>query len=477
MEKQSADHERAYNLVGRLEASNHQDKSWLLLSVPNSLVRGVFDAMHEPGIELPPSGEKGGLKAHISVMRPEEIERIGGVEKITERGHQFHYSLGSLRRVQPAGWAEMSDCWFLSVHSPELERLRRSYGLTPLPLRGDSALPFHLTIAVRRKKILGVNDLCKAALSGPVLAKLALYLADGVRDEFESLARVLDYEPGIATLLIDPMTKRAHVVGQASDETRDRISQAFSLIDQPTDGLWVKAAYSPTVRRTLEMANLVPGTYPGGLKNHATPLTGMLTGGLLTAGLGYGTGKLLEKLFPEKWETGAIPRTLAVLGGGIGATPGAIQSMSAAMRGKSLLSRTDGGKMPEPNREFGAKLASSSGLNEQIDLPFRVDGFNRTVMTDPRIVGAIDPQTLLASTALVTAASYLPGPVDNNWVTPGQITRMAIGMGAGYSAASLVGRGLGVLMGMPKSTQENLKNTGMWAGALQAIVPHAFPSY
>jgi len=146
-----------YNLVGRLYLS---DSGWLMLSVPNALVRGVFSAMKEPGIELPPSGADDNLNAHISVFRPEEIAQLGGAEKVTERGKQFTYTLGRIYTVEPE-WAEMEKVWFIKVHSPELQELRRSYGLSSLPNNGK--YHFHITVAVRRKRVLGRNTVAKAS--------------------------------------------------------------------------------------------------------------------------------------------------------------------------------------------------------------------------------------------------------------------------------------------------------------------------
>lgn len=145
-------------LQGRLVASR---SGWALLTVPNQLVRGLFDAMDEPGVELPPGHEGGPFSAHISVMTGEELGRIGGPDKLTERGHTFHYQLGPIRSVEPAGWGEMSRVWFVEVQSPELKKLRASYGLTPLP-RGDHE--FHITVCVRRKRVLhAASGVAKAA--------------------------------------------------------------------------------------------------------------------------------------------------------------------------------------------------------------------------------------------------------------------------------------------------------------------------
>ena len=159
--KIAGDTSPSYAMSGMLygKTSEKHDGSWVMLSVPNALVRGVFAGMDEPGIELPPSSEAGGLMAHISVMRPEEIDIIGGLDKITERGKRFSYRIGGLTHCVPDGWKEMSDCWFLKVHSPELQQLRRSYGLSSLPKNGE--FDFHITVAVRRKGVLGRTDKAK----------------------------------------------------------------------------------------------------------------------------------------------------------------------------------------------------------------------------------------------------------------------------------------------------------------------------
>lgn len=145
----------SYGLAGRLYVSK---SGWGLLSVPNALVRGAFDALDEQGVELP-TNDDGMLQAHISVFRPEDIEQIGGKDKLTERGHSFRYTLGRVKTVTPQGWDEMSKVWMIEAHSPALERLRKSYGLSALPK--DGRFKFHITIGVRRKHILTNSDVSK----------------------------------------------------------------------------------------------------------------------------------------------------------------------------------------------------------------------------------------------------------------------------------------------------------------------------
>lgn len=140
--------ELSYGLGGRLYLSR---SGWLLLSVPNNLLRGAFAAIQEPGAELPWHSD-GTLNAHITVMRPEELEQIGGPDKVSERGQIFRYTLGPLQSVEPHGWSGMSRVWMIKVQSPALKRLRVSYGLSPLPK--DNQFEFHITVAVRRRGVL-----------------------------------------------------------------------------------------------------------------------------------------------------------------------------------------------------------------------------------------------------------------------------------------------------------------------------------
>jgi len=150
-----------YPLAGRLYFAK---SGWLLLSVPNALVRGVFDALTEPGAELPTAGVfnvpnvKGDLvNAHISVMTADEVASIGA-DKINERGHMFGYTLGGLKEIDVKNVDGVSKVWAIQVASPALSALRKSYGLSALP---NDDHPFHITVAARRKGVLLDNGKSK----------------------------------------------------------------------------------------------------------------------------------------------------------------------------------------------------------------------------------------------------------------------------------------------------------------------------
>ncbi len=156
-EKTAGDLPTVHALQGRLYLSS---SGWLLLSVPNALGRGAFDALAASGAELPSkdtNDPEATYNAHISVMSKDEVATIGP-NKLTERGHMFHYTLGPIKEVHPQGWDDVSKAWLIEVQSPELKALRKSYGLPPLP-HGDHE--FHITFAVRRKKVLQNNDVPK----------------------------------------------------------------------------------------------------------------------------------------------------------------------------------------------------------------------------------------------------------------------------------------------------------------------------
>ncbi len=146
--------ESVYALKGRLYLSS---SGWLLLDVPNPIVRGLFSALDVPGAELPPA--RGGFyRAHISVMDSDETAKIGP-DQISERGKLFAFNLGPLQVCEPDGWKEMSKVYFVRILSPALKALRCSYGLTPL-LRGHE---FHASVAVVKKNALRANGRSKAA--------------------------------------------------------------------------------------------------------------------------------------------------------------------------------------------------------------------------------------------------------------------------------------------------------------------------
>lgn len=149
MSKTAGTHEMVYSLAGRLQLSQ---AGWLVLSVPAQLIRGAFDALHEEGLELPQFFA-------IPVMSPSELYKIGGADKVTERGHNFNYTLGPVRSHEP-NRNGISRAWYIQILSQELKRLRQSYGLDSYPPNSHS---FQLPIGVRKTGTIQKGSVTKLA--------------------------------------------------------------------------------------------------------------------------------------------------------------------------------------------------------------------------------------------------------------------------------------------------------------------------
>lgn len=233
-----------------------------------------------------------------------------------------------------------------------------------------------------------------------------------------------------------------------------------------------------------------------------TPLASSLAGGLLGAGLGYVGGAAAEHLLPRSViERGRLRKLTALAGGALGAAPGValglssgsftdpnplmggprdvpadladdldpandrawgLDKLATAVEGLELVL---GGVEVEPMMKAAADVGGAGGLFVPT-IP--VDAFNRVVLADP-----FAPPALAAATVgLVTAADQAKGGLGV--VSPWDITRVAVGMGAGLSQAYLGGKVLGALAGLTPAAQRQLQAAGTVAGALKAVVPGLF---
>jgi hypothetical protein len=124
---------------------------FVYLEVPEALIDGFFKLIPGRGLDKPEvaSDKKEYVGAHISVMYPEEYEKIvKRRKKLREVGEDFSYTVDRLYSTTPENWDDVKEVFFLTVKSPELEALRKKYGLSK-KLNGHD---FHITLAVRRRK-------------------------------------------------------------------------------------------------------------------------------------------------------------------------------------------------------------------------------------------------------------------------------------------------------------------------------------
>jgi hypothetical protein len=218
------------------------------------------------------------------------------------------------------------------------------------------------------------------------------------------------------------------------------------------------------------------------------PLVTTLVGGLAGAGLGYGAGALGEAVMPNWPNKRRMRLSGALIGALAGMSPGAWQFSDNYLSGQPLMTPRAKGYSAADAKKFDNPLPPAS--QAMYDIPmlkasafypgtglvggnFDAEEFNDMVWRDPRVANRMDTPIQAAATGLVSGAASLGGR-KTKLVTPMDMGRIAAGMGSGYLSGALVGKALGLLMGMPQQTQDKLKNTGMMAGIISNVVPLVF---
>lgn len=280
-------------------------------------------------------------------------------------------------------------------------------------------------------------------------------------------------------------------------------------------GSWVKVAHSATLHRAGELANFFPGQYPGGIPNAPSPLAAMLTSGLLGAGLGWGAGKLIGSRLPRGYGDN-LARTGALLGGAVGAAPGALWGATNTLAGKgfndpSLLNHPAGAEpetypvaadganasqLPESSHTPGLlhdlqeaahnaplhrlklgsaylaaveKVASTFGtpdLREAHPADVNIDHLGRVLWDTGASPG-------LAATTMggMYAAQQLPDARSRpGWVTGNQLGQLAANAAGDYATGYLVGAAINAAVGTPYRASTLGAGTAV-LGVLGAVVP------
>lgn len=259
----------------------------------------------------------------------------------------------------------------------------------------------------------------------------------------------------------------------------------------------VKEASGPGALRPLwDLAQWTPNRF-NALLGGPTPLAALLAGGLLGGGAGYAGGRLAEHVLGEDVvEPGKLSRLGLLLGGTAGMAPGAYVG-SVAHREKTEKGQSGWPAWVEPNPLLGEEEKQSSSrflkaawddLREELgpapsgwfckegelsdgaglftnSIP--TDPFGRVILEDPRTPWGIR-QTAVG---LLDAAENATG---RGLVSPYDVGTIAAGMGSGMLSGMFVGKVLGALAGLTPQVQHTLQQTGMWAGALQGVVPLIF---
>jgi hypothetical protein len=147
--QKTGSHSPVHALSGRLQAG---PSGCIELTVPASLIRGVFDALNEPGAEFVVRNNR--TEAAIKVMTKAEVDKIGSPDKVTERGHSYNYTLGPIVELPANG--DYDKLWAISIDSKDLEDIRKSYGLETSPQLG-----FYIPVGCKKKRVTENNDVSK----------------------------------------------------------------------------------------------------------------------------------------------------------------------------------------------------------------------------------------------------------------------------------------------------------------------------
>lgn len=298
------------------------------------------------------------------------------------------------------------------------------------------------------------------------------------------------------------LTSNIYTDSHSTQEKLEKAGHKAAYVDvklsDKANWIFVKKAFPAwkAFKPITQAMNLAPAAWNKPLGQFGTsPLFSMLTSGLLGGGLGYLGGALAEQILPEDYmERGTLRKNTALLGALAGAA-GPAYLGSVGQRNWTDPNRSSWNAWIEPNVFFGAQkqaihLAyenvkkasqddeaegyikeafnpnSPSGIMNLEQIP--VDAFNRVILNDP----FMSPTLQAATVGITEAADQSKG--NYGLISPFDIARIGVGMGAGLSQAYLGGKVLGALAGLTPKAQQTLQQTGMFAGAIKAVVPGLF---
>jgi hypothetical protein len=385
---------------------------------------------------------------------------------------------------------------------------RRFVGVTHVP----TSFKVHAPLDIVPSTVKRQENMDKSAANDQwrhVPALMAAYVKSA-RFMYEKIARAL--LPGMQVWL-SPVSEKVLVdsrLGRDSGDVSTALEKAGVDHKPGRPNLeypWVmvKRADSTRISSIVGPVAQAMAIKPSKFTNYiggATPLASMLAGGTLAAGLGYGAGAIAETVAPEVFQKNTLRKRLATLGGVLGAAPGAALGFAGMHTWNSPHNphrdRSSWNAFTSPNVLYGnpptigrpdiSKSAAAlkavqpaiseemqkvanmfAPFQDQISLsPIPVDSFNRLVMADP----FTPPPLQSATMGLVGAADSYRG--NSGFITPMDIARVGLGMGAGYVQATIGGKVLGALAGLTPQAQKSLQSAGVVAGALKSVVPGMF---
>jgi hypothetical protein len=198
-----------------------------------------------------------------------------------------------------------------------------------------------------------------------------------------------------------------------------------------------------------------------------SPIAAMLASGVLGAGIGYGGASLASLFLPNDWDKKKFRRSGLLLGGAVGAAPGAYESLKSVAINQPLLSGSHMHLKKESEFPAGYVPAQPYGRGPTMS----GDDLIKAVWQQPGVKNNLSPAERSIFTGAVTSTQQIAG---SPFITPSDMGRLTAGMGVGYASGLVAGKVLGQLVGLPPSAQKTLANTGMYAGVVKSVLPILF---
>lgn len=299
-------------------------------------------------------------------------------------------------------------------------------------------------------------------------------------------------DPGYGTVYWHPKRNNLWVVLSDSDEqgTHDAWWKALSKIPGINKVIteaevgphgehadeWVRIKKA----RFSKFATLNPFALAGKPFGGPTALTNTVVGTLLGGGLGYGGGKLMELLAPEKYvERGRLAKNMALAGAVLGGAPGVVQGLGNiglnARAGDSSVSRSilqpSANQKVAPNETalrkhiLGKEAAAAlSGFGDPRLGTINVDRFNNVIWHDPYSPPAVNA----AAAGIVSGIQQQYGGASV--LTPRHFIKGLAAAGVDYATATVAGGVLGALGGLKPEAQQTLQQMGLWSGLIRGSI-------
>ena len=118
---------------------------FLYVDIDDAYIHKLISFIHEEGFKEPPYfGKPGLVGAHISVIYYDEANNYG-LGEVEECGKLIIFTPKQCQVVHPPKWKETESLYLITVEAPELDRIRKKYGL---PRR---EYEFHITVGIKPK--------------------------------------------------------------------------------------------------------------------------------------------------------------------------------------------------------------------------------------------------------------------------------------------------------------------------------------